>query len=270
MNFAQLFNPVFKGIVCSILLMATSSSLNFRSLSVSAQAMAEAIREQLTFNPPDDDSLPDPGRSTSQQTPGSDRGDCPVVDLPLTALIPKPDQIRELTTQEYPTYWVYIPYGATQIHSIRFDLWQVGMNGARQRLYTTNLSPNTIPGIVSFTPTASEAALTLSTATAMQEYEWIVTINCDDPQTPGGSNKRRVQGDIVRSSLPESMSNLSESPSIEQAQIYAQNGFWYDTLTVLGNLRRQSDNEELKQLWTQLLSNEFVELESVTNQPFVD
>jgi hypothetical protein len=114
------------------------------------------------FSPP---QLHPRGRPTGRQKPGGSKGDCPVVETPLTALIPLPDQVWGLTTQEYPTYWFYIPYTANQIHSVRFDLWQITADGNRKKIYSNNLNLSNLPGIVSINPTVSEAAIALSNDT---------------------------------------------------------------------------------------------------------
>jgi|GEM_PF-1533365 hypothetical protein len=216
------------------------------------------------FTPP---QLHPRGRSTGTQRPGGSKGDCPVVEPPLTALIPQPDQAWGLTTQEYPTYWFYIPYTADQIHSIRFDLWKISEKSKREKIYSSNLNLSNIPGIVSINPRPPEAAIVLSNEAEENIYEWILIVNCDDPDTPGGGNQRRVEGTIVRYNLPELDSTALDFSSLKTAQLFAEKGIWYDALTIIGNLRRQSDSDELKKAWQQLLESESVQLEDITDQP---
>jgi hypothetical protein len=92
-------------------------------------------------------------------------------------------------------------------------------------------------------------------------------VNCDDPETPSGGNQRRVDGLIARYSLPELESISWDSPSFEAAQMLAENGIWYDALTMIGNLRRQADSEALKNAWQQLLENDSVQLEDIQDKP---
>jgi hypothetical protein len=216
------------------------------------------------FNPP---QLHPRGRPTGTQRPGGSKGDCPVVEPPLTALIPQADQVWGLTTQEYPTYWFYLPYTADQIHSVQFSLWKVATNGNREEIYSNNLNLSHLPGIVSINPTVPEAAIALSNETEENIYEWILTVNCDDPGIPGGSNKRRVEGSIARYNLPELDSASLDFSSLETAQFLANKGIWYDALMIIGDLRLQSDSDELKNAWQQLLESDPVKLEDISNKP---
>jgi len=53
---------------------------------------------------------------------------------------------------------------------------------------------------------------------------------------------------------PNLTAEIARAQPLDQAAIYAENGIWYDALTILGNLRREDpDNLDVLNAWIELL-----------------
>ncbi len=210
--------------------------------------------------------LPDafPGRRNA----GPSRGDCPVVDIPLTALVPEvvtaeiisgitveTSTVWGYTTESNPTLWFYVPYALNndEMPAI-FRL----MTEDNQELYSTTVfgedtERSITPGITAISLPEDEVALQVD-----EQYRWTLRVDCE------GETPIFVEGWIQRvEALPEIQ---SQSPLV-QASIFAQNGIWYDAVDRLAELRQDNPNDpDLMNAWTELL--ESVGLNAIAPQPF--
>ena len=91
----------------------------------------------------DQDGRPEPGHRKG----GASRGNCPPIQPALTALIPKNN--LGLTTQEYPTFWFYIPYNSTDIPIAELMLLDENQDLMLEKPIMLQLSAT--PGIIGVT-----------------------------------------------------------------------------------------------------------------------
>lgn len=182
----------------------------------------------------------------------------------LFALIP--DTNVGLTLEKHPTFWFYLPDGANKFHSMKFALW----SDQGEKVYeTTYPVTNVLPGVMSITLPPSTPALQEN-----QDYNWIFTVYCEDPQQAAvrSDPKRvRVRGFIQRVPVTtELQQGLKRAVTPrDRAVILAQNGIWFDSLTLIGNLRRtQTANYALAMDWANLLED--IELEAIASKPIIE
>lgn len=180
----------------------------------------------------------------------------------LTALVPLWGGYS-LTTDSYPTFWFYIPFEASNALSIRFKLWNQNGYNYESQLGATRKKP----GVISVRLPSTEEGLNLN-----EEYTWSLIATCQDTQTSflvKGSITRVERTAELGAALQEAV--IAGDPIAtqrNQGEAYAQNGIWYDALTILGDLRRAApENELFKQDWVDLLGS--VELDDVTQKPIV-
>ncbi|MBE9060895.1 DUF928 domain-containing protein [cf. Phormidesmis sp. LEGE 11477] len=244
----------------------------------------------LRFVPP---PPPERGHPTGRSEGGASRGSCHVAgDLPLTAIVPFADgyispsregveasaatsfatgtnttpNASSLTTKGHPSFWFYVPY-SLETTSLEFVLQDENNNTIYQATLSKEMpreisdsSFDSDHGIIQIALPESVPALALETS-----YRWFFLAYCqqNDPDF--------VEGWITRRSpLPSSLADeLAIASPREQAVLYAQNGIWQETLTVLGEQYRDNEtNLEILRDWASLL--ESANLEHLTQQPLLD
>lgn len=182
----------------------------------------------------------------------------------LFALIP--DTNVGLTVEEHPTFWFYVPDGAKKFHSMKFALW----SDQGEKVYeTTYPVTNILPGVMSIALPPTTPALKEN-----QYYNWIFTVYCEDPQQASirtDPKRVRVRGFIQRVPVTAELQqglNRALTPR-DRAVVLARNGIWFDSLTLIGNLRRtQSANYALAMDWSNLLED--IELEAIASKPITE
>ncbi|OKH32651.1 hypothetical protein NIES2119_25555 [[Phormidium ambiguum] IAM M-71] len=181
------------------------------------------------------------------------RGDCPPVDLQLTALIPSSN--LGSFVEAHPTLWFYIPYKSSEVTTAEFSLQDEQNND----VYRTNFTlPNT-PGTVS---------LSLAQAPPLEinkKYQWYVKVYCSQQKL---SAPVFIRGWVERVALkPELAKQLQTATTPrERVAFYAQNGIWYSALTELAKLRiAQPQNATVNNDWASLLRD--VGLENLVQKP---
>lgn len=172
---------------------------------------------------------------------------------PLTALIPGKNM--GLTISDRPTFWFYVPYVASSTTPIEFTL----TDEREKEIYKQDLQLTSIPGVIGVTLAANAPALEVD-----KIYEWRLSINC-------ASKIDSVNGRIKRvKASTEVTSRLQASTGRDRVIVYAENSFWYDTLTGLIELRRQNPQDrDLKADWEDLLKSDGVELSKIATEPIV-
>lgn len=175
---------------------------------------------------------------------GASRGACPVVEKPLTALVP-PTNIG-LTISERPTFWFYIPYNPTPARSVEFVL----LNDKKNAVYRTTVPIKDTPGIINIVLPSTAPALESG-----KRYQWVFSVICDP------SNRTEdifVRGEVRRDSPNSNLNSQLAATKKERDRIiiYAANGLWYDALTALAKLRRSSPQDRtLANDWRDLLGD---------------
>jgi Domain of Unknown Function (DUF928) len=204
------------------------------------------------------------------------RGECPSTKNPLVALVPMMPRTKQaspnteanstsasefvlgLTSQEYPTFWFYVPYAPKNASSVKFVILDEKKNP---------LTPQPIPINLEGTPGVISVRLPKGKALEIgQYYHWYLLINCDQKSQ---SEDVAVEGLVKRiAPKPDLQSSLANATPREQAAIYAKAGVWQDALTLLGELRRSKPKDTaLAADWKQLL--ESVGLKEEANEQII-
>ncbi len=197
----------------------------------------------VEFDPPDSDA-PDNREGSSSRTL------CPETDLPLTALVPP--RASGLTVSPHPTFWFYIPYRLS--HPIEFILF----DNTDAPIYRTVVTHTGEPELVSFSLPNNEPPLEIG-----QRYRWQLSFLCNPRMR---TEDDYVSGSILRREIDKTLQQQLDTATdaIARAEVYAERGFWYDTLTTLARLRRdRPHNQTITLEWRELL-------ESVNLEPLAD
>ena len=225
----------------------------------------------IYFDPPDtgEESAPeDRPRGGGSRPPCSDVeiSPAPCADLELTALVPFPEIVKDdgqgtlvkqpaawgQTISETPTFWYYIPYPSAAVHGAEFELLDVDDN-LIFRDPAVQLAET--PGVIGYLP-ALEAPLEVG-----KTYHWHLILHID-PENP--SLDEYVSGRIQRVDFsPEQAEQLETASPLQQADLLAEAGIWYDTLTALAKVYKDSPAA-----WIALLQQ--VELDEIAEEPIVN
>lgn len=233
------------------------ASVLFDSVSVKTQSNLRI--SQYPSSPASDSRTTQGGGQNTppplgRRTPGGGLGNqnqsCRKTNKPLRALVPANIQQR-LTTSKYPTFWFYIPYAPDEIQAIEFSLH----NRDEDTIYRTSFLPTKTPGVIGIRlPSSEKYALKQG-----EYYHWYLIVKCksDDSSSPGLSVDEWVQ----RIALP--VSSLNQTVNQLNPEV------WYDFLTHLAELRRQTpEDQEIQRQWANLLQS--AKLEDLAEEPIVE
>lgn len=181
------------------------------------------------------------------------RGDCPPVEVPLTALIPSSN--LGSSVEAHPTLWFYIPYKSSEVATAEFSLQDEQNND----VYRTNFTLPETPGTVS---------LSLAQAPPLEinkKYQWYVKVYCSQQKLSAPVFIRSwVQRVALKPELEKQL-QTANSPR-KRIEFYAQNGIWYSALTELAKLRvTEPQNANFNNDWASLLRD--VGLENLVQKP---
>jgi hypothetical protein len=97
-------------------------------------------------------------------------------------------------------------------------------------------------------------------------YKWSFAIACDSSLRP---DSPLVEGQIQRVEMNSALNNqLEKATALEKAALYGKAGIWYETLSILSDLRRnQPENADIAANWADLLKS--VELDAIATQPLI-
>ncbi|MBW4572865.1 MAG: DUF928 domain-containing protein [Tolypothrix carrinoi HA7290-LM1] len=209
---------------------------------------------------------------SGRRTGMGSRDNCPAVTTALTALVPLREEQRVskqtdkpisgivggLTTSERPTFWFYVPYTQDLTASAEFIL----QDSAENDIYRNALSLPTKPGVIGVS-LPSNASLQVG-----KTSRWYLKVRCNQQQT--ASVPIYVEGDIQRVNLDSRVMQQLEAAvdPRQKVAIYAANGIWFDSLTMLAQLRQKNPNDaSVASDWQSLLKS--VNLDNVTTAPLV-
>lgn len=215
----------------------------------------------IFVNPPPDQDAPE-GTEAS-----GDRNPCPAIPKTLTALVlvrttQQDDQkleSREVkTTQDYPTFWFYIPYQAENIVYSNFLI----QDRQGKTIYETpdDFRITSTPGVIRISLPATKPPLNRN-----QWYQWRLNIevNCAPNLPP---QRDSIQGWVKREEVnTEFQTQLRDATPRQRGILYAKNGFLSDALTTLAEIK---DNDLIQNDWSQLLLS--VGLDEIATEPIVD
>lgn len=173
-----------------------------------------------------------------------------------------------LTTDDYPTFWFFVPYDKSSITEMEFVLKDESQKPSKT-IYRTILNKPEKPGIVSVDTKKAIEALQVSKTKHQKKYHWYLKlkVKCSPQQS---AELKSVDGWIERVNLSSNLAKRIEQATQERkAAIYAENGIWHDALTTLGEARfSQPDNASLLDNWRSLLNSG--KLNSLANYPLVN
>lgn len=187
-----------------------------------------------------------PGIRPSRRLEGGiARGNCgfdAANKIQMKALLP--DTNIGLTTTGKPTFFVQI--SPTSVEEGKFILLNAKGNTI---IYEKTFPLKKTGGVMSFTLPDDADALEVG-----REYTWELIVNCDPEDQRGNP---RVQGSIKR--LPPSQqlaSNLARASMRGRVELYAEAGYWYDSLKTLADLRATNPKDpNLINDWNDLLES---------------
>lgn len=166
---------------------------------------------------------------------------CPEVAIPLTALVPIAETasgeqvVWGLTSAEYPTFWFYVPYPLTDKLPGELRIKTTDEKG--NSIYKTLVRvTGTSPGVVGVRLPSTEAPLKIG-----ELYTYQFVVGCKPKEA---SENEYVAASVERREQPAAIaSQLKTATPRERAILYAQEGFWDEALTTLGELRRKNPND---------------------------
>ncbi|MGI2908440.1 DUF928 domain-containing protein [Tolypothrix sp. VBCCA 56010] len=223
------------------------------SYMMPVMAYFDSSNIQIRFNQKEADGS-SRGRPSRRVGTGS-RGECPPVEVPVTALIPNKNP--GLTVEEHPTFWFFVPYQFNNTSGGEFAL----QDEANNDVYRTSFKLPETAGIVSLS-VPSTVSLELN-----KSYQWYFKIYCSRQNL---SNPVFVRGWVQRKALKPDLERLLQAANDKRSRIaiYAENGIWYSALTELAKLHfAEPKNTVFINDWTNLLRD--VGLENLAEQPFV-
>lgn len=102
---------------------------------------------------------------------------------------------------------------------------------------------------------------------ANQNYHWYLSMICDQQQR---SHDIVVEGWMRQETVDlATQVDLNSASSLEKAEIYREQGFWFDALSVLTeDSDSVAEKSMMQQQWSEMLSS--VGLENLISEPFVE
>ncbi|MDX2244753.1 MAG: DUF928 domain-containing protein [Leptolyngbyaceae cyanobacterium bins.302] len=213
---------------------------------------------------------------------------CPKPTVPLTALVPFKEEPRQgyenssiinvwgYTTAERPTFWVYVPYASATTIPAKFSIDTDEGKPSDETIYQTDVPLPKQAGVVAISLPKSAPSLQPG-----KRYRWFFSLDCTPPAATAASMERvYVEAVVIRENPTSALtSQLTGTPSLQNAIAFAQAGFWYDALTTLAQLRQQRPQDDtLLTAWKDLLSGvatseqsrQKFNLDQISSQPLVN
>ncbi|MEH2400819.1 DUF928 domain-containing protein [Nostoc sp.] len=219
------------------------------------------LAQATTFNLPPLPPGPPPG---GRVRGGAKRGEpiCPLTKPKLTALVPftESDEVINVwgqTTLERPSWFFYVPYTKNSPYEVEFVLQDQDSN----EISRPPIALPDKPGVIRVSLPSTAPALALN-----KQYRWFFTINCNKQTI---SPPTFVEGVIVRVELnPTVVKKLQTTELLKRYAIYAENGIWYDALTILAQLRQKNpEDATLQAEWRHLLGQ--THLDDIVAEPIL-
>lgn len=239
--------PFFRHSVVSLAAIAALTIPNLASPAAAqqpSQLRSAPIKLSLNFK------VPKRGAPTITAG-GASRSFCLAGRTPLTILTPNTN--LGLTTSARPSFFVYVPKTAAK--SAEFVL----KDSSDEDIYRATVPLSGTPGVISLRLPDTAPALQVN-----KSYRWFFSMVC----RPGDRLEDVFVGAWVQRSQPDAAlaRAIKRATPKELPAIYAEAGYWYDTLTTLADLRRNNPKDQtLAQDWQKLLQS--VGLNQVSNAP---
>ena len=174
--------------------------------------------------------------------------------VPLTPILPAIEQ--RLTLASHPTFFINLP--PTSAKQVFFKI----RDRNEDYEYTTILPITGKGGVTSVTLPPDAPALETG-----QTYQWFLAVMCQEQLKP---DSPMVQGSVKRvTTIISSSEPIKAITQLEKAEMYAQGEIWYETISILAQLREeQPEDSNLFTIWEKLLTS--VGLEGLAQAEFVD
>ena len=221
-----------------------------RSPFTKAELLAQRRRARLRFKVPNI-------RPSGNLEGGIARGNCDLdgaKKLQMKVLLPNSN--IGLTTAERPTFFFQI--SQTSVREAKFIL----LNAKGDTIiYDQNFPLTKTGGVISVTLPADREALEVG-----KEYRWELAVLCDPDDQTGNP---RIQGAIQRIQPSHQLVNdLGKASVRDRVDLYANEGFWYDTLKTMADLRLANPNDPtLANDWKELL--DYAGLSTIDREPLL-
>jgi hypothetical protein len=172
-----------------------------------------------------------------------------------------------LTTAERPTFWFYVPYTKNFANlKAEFVLQDSNENDVHRQAIALPATP----GVIGVPLPSTVAPLQVG-----ETYRWYFKVHCNQQQTASPlidkQDSVQVEGDIQRVSLSPSVAKqlAAATDPREKIAIYAASGIWYDSLTMLAQLRLAQPNDvTIATDWQILLQS--TRLENIAKSPLLN
>lgn len=182
----------------------------------------------------------------------------------LTALLPRTN--LGLTTAAYPRFFWAMP-DQFPAEVAEFTLFEGdSQQPDRQLIYRTTFRVTGNAGIASLALPSDAAIPPLEVG---KDYHWTVKI-ATSLEKLASPQSQRVDGWVERVQPPaEFAAQLQRAATpLDRASLYAANGYWFDTVSLLAELRcQQPNNPTVVTTWTNLLRS--VQLTPVARKPLL-
>ncbi len=172
----------------------------------------------------------------------------------VTPILPSPNQ--SLTSVSHPTFLAYVPSTSANKVFLRIK------GNKEEYEYSTIVPISGEAGIIRVTLPPEAPALKTD-----QNYQWFLAVMCQGSLLPDSPT---VQGSVTRvATTIKSSEQFPAMRRLEQAQMYAEAGIWYETISILAQLREEKpEDSSLYLIWEKVLSS--VGLESLAQAELVD
>jgi hypothetical protein len=243
-NFLQIANNRIVNSL-TILVLCTSCGMGYGEQIIAQNPTTQNLNSSIKFQPP-----PPPtrrGEPTGRAQGGAGRGCEPTALVPLIKSNKSNNDnfLWGLTVSERPQFWFSLPRNLTAKDAIEFVL----TDNQGKSVYKTKLNSSTTPqGIVSFAIPQNVPPLAIG-----KSYDWSFSLYCDfkTVEDKPGNIQGSIQRIAVNTQLKNQLAN-AKTP-VQQANIYAKNGIWFDALTTLGVNMRREKSKDISSAWTELL-----------------
>lgn len=211
--------------------------LNIKNKSLLVLSLLFSILPSLIFSVKAIEFPDAPKREPPQSTAaGGRRGGCVSGNIPITPLTPSKDNSVK-TVSPQPEFFVYIP--PTKAKFVQFILKdETGNQIDNQEIPLTDND-----GILSIN-VGEKVNLEIG-----KKYLWQISLICN-PMTVNTTNYSK--GSIERITLEDGIKQelLAQEDIIKQAQIYANNHIWQDTISLVASVQKSEPQQ-----WQQLLTS---------------
>lgn len=186
---------------------------------------------------------PAPTRSGAQSSAGGGtRGNdeegkiCTKGEIPLTALRPLESE-TEVTISAHPDLFIFVPENTAKQGQF------IMVSEAGDDVYSETFD---LPNQAEIVQVSLPETVSLEVG---KTYQWQFIVLCSSNDS---SKVEFVEGKITRTELSQDLKTKIEAASepLEQAQLYAKERIWQDTLMILAKLRQSNQAE-----WEQLLKS---------------